>query len=816
MYRLRLLGAISLTDERGNEPRALLAQPKRLALLAYLAITGGFQRRDLLLGIFWPELDASHARGALSQALRFIRRELGDSEENPVILSRGAEEVGINPQMLSCDVTAFEEAAKSDRHDEAVALYEGHLLDGFFINGGGPFDDWLDRTRERLRSTAALATRSASERHEASGDHAQALALARRGIELSYPDERALRELLGRLYRLGDRGGALQAYESFAERLREDFDSAPSAQTLGVVEHIRVEAPRPIPEALAAERSEYEALTRRLPPARRPTTRRRTILAAVAVLLIVSATTYAGVTAGGSDPRLPVEVQPFQNKTGDPRFDYAGRIVEADLTRALDGVPNLRRAGRGAKRRYTVSASYHRNGDSLDFVVEIFDHGRSRALPPLAPIRVDANTPLDAGAPVRHAAFGALGYYTSVFGSEQSSVNHVPLYPAFLQFSEGLEARLRFDVSLAEASFRRAIAEDPRYTEAYFLLGSTLISNPGPASRYGGSPGQFDVLDSIAKVMRETITDPTPADRLTAQFLAAYGQGKMDSALAAVVQLGDYIAAANFAAGYMGATANDPLPGIAALERLNPDEGWIRRWNPYWVQYAAAAHQSGDYRKELDVVQRWKKRYSESLLADRAEIRAKAGLGTIDDLPYRRLEPQGLVASALELRAHGHHAKARELFALAVERAPAKEGGAERTWLAMGLIGLGRLDEAEAKLKRSAQLDTMNLNYRGMLATVYAQQGKREKAMRISREIEMIEAPYLHGFTKLWRARIAARLGQRDSAVSLLRQAFADGLMYHTGYPQVGGTFWHSEIDFESLRGYPPFDSLLLRADLRR
>lgn len=37
MVRFRLLGRIDLRDDDGNEGRSVLAQPKRLALLAYLA-----------------------------------------------------------------------------------------------------------------------------------------------------------------------------------------------------------------------------------------------------------------------------------------------------------------------------------------------------------------------------------------------------------------------------------------------------------------------------------------------------------------------------------------------------------------------------------------------------------------------------------------------------------------------------------------------------------------------------------------------------------------------------------------------------------
>jgi len=89
MIRLDLLGPLSLRGADGHELRAILAQPKRLALLAYLAVESarGFQRRDQLFGLLWPELDQSQARQALRQSLYFLRQTLCAT----VLVNRGAE-----------------------------------------------------------------------------------------------------------------------------------------------------------------------------------------------------------------------------------------------------------------------------------------------------------------------------------------------------------------------------------------------------------------------------------------------------------------------------------------------------------------------------------------------------------------------------------------------------------------------------------------------------------------------------------------------------------------------------------------------------
>ena len=68
MLRFRTLGTLDLRDAEGREPLAALRRPKLVALLGYLAAArpAGFQRRDMLLAVLWPELDTAHARNAVS------------------------------------------------------------------------------------------------------------------------------------------------------------------------------------------------------------------------------------------------------------------------------------------------------------------------------------------------------------------------------------------------------------------------------------------------------------------------------------------------------------------------------------------------------------------------------------------------------------------------------------------------------------------------------------------------------------------------------------------------------------------------------
>ena len=148
-----MLGRLSLTGADGREAPTLLGQPRRFALLAYLAAATprGFHRRDSLLALFWPELDQEHARTALRQALRVLRVALGSG----AVASRGDEEVGLDFEQVWSDVAAFERVSDAGQALESMDLYRGPLLEGFFISDAPEFERWLENERARLRDRAS-------------------------------------------------------------------------------------------------------------------------------------------------------------------------------------------------------------------------------------------------------------------------------------------------------------------------------------------------------------------------------------------------------------------------------------------------------------------------------------------------------------------------------------------------------------------------------------------------------------------------------------------------------------------------------------
>src|SRR5215208_3508137 len=238
MIRFFTLGNLDLRGAESVEMRAVLQHPKRLGLLAYLAVASPrrYHRRDTLLGLFWPELDQEHARAALRRALYFLRAQLGPG----AVTGRGDDEVGVPEEALWCDATALERALSDGEPEEAVALYRGTFLEGLYVAGAAAeYQEWLDRERGRLRACATTAARRVADQRESEGRPTDAAQWCRRALELSPDDESAVRRLLTLLDHIGDRSAALRVYDEFVHRLAQEFELEPSTETRQLVEAIR-------------------------------------------------------------------------------------------------------------------------------------------------------------------------------------------------------------------------------------------------------------------------------------------------------------------------------------------------------------------------------------------------------------------------------------------------------------------------------------------------------------------------------------------------------------------------------------------------
>ena len=232
--QLELLGGIAL---RGAvDADALLAQTKRVALLAYLAVAKprGYHRRDVIATLFWPEHDTGHARAALRRAVFDLRQSLGEE----AVRGRGDEKLALNRDLVWCDVAALEEAAAADAFARVLELYRGPLMPGFFADAPG-FERWLDDERSALRDLATRCAWSLADLFDRQANATVAIKWAKQAAKLGQYDERVIRKVIQLLDRAGARADAMKIYDDFARALREEFEIEPSAETRALADALR-------------------------------------------------------------------------------------------------------------------------------------------------------------------------------------------------------------------------------------------------------------------------------------------------------------------------------------------------------------------------------------------------------------------------------------------------------------------------------------------------------------------------------------------------------------------------------------------------
>ena len=353
--RLQLLGPVSVTRSDAEATRPLLTQPRRLAILAYLAIARprGLHSRDTLVALLWPESDQSAGRHALRNSLHAIRQALGDE----IIVTAGDGLVGVDAGAIECDVLALEDDLDAGRVDDAMNRYHGELLQGFHVSEAPEFERWLDAERRRIADAVlAGAWRNAAD-NRASGDRDGALQAARRASALAPDDELSLRRLLEFLDAGGDRSAALRAYEEFAERLTSDYGAEPSAETQALARALR-EKPSAADVLAAAPPPRVHIAQPRhsLPPPgdstpstieRRPFQLRRWWWGVAVVALVMIAGIFA-FTRNGDDANAAAPtvgrrlvVLPMENKTGDSNLDYVGSGLAEGVARRLEGIGGI-------------------------------------------------------------------------------------------------------------------------------------------------------------------------------------------------------------------------------------------------------------------------------------------------------------------------------------------------------------------------------------------------------------------------------------------------------------------------------------------
>jgi DNA-binding SARP family transcriptional activator len=531
-------------------------------------------------------------------------------------------------------------------------------------------------------------------------------------------------------------------------------------------------------------------------------------------------------------------VAAFENQTGNPAHDVLGRIAADWLTQGASRTtlvrvapPLLMRAesasgpaGRAARLRQLAAearadllvwGAYYVVNDSLRFEPHVVDVRSGDELAPVEPALSHIGEPLVAVEALRQRVLGALAPWVDRRLVAAARVqSRPPNLEAYRVFAQGMDLYYARQGDRAIPYYLRAYAIDTTFT---LPLLYAIVNRMGIA--------HYAAAESLTKVLLPRRSELAPYDRLLLDLQVASLEGDK-AAIYTAARAANELAPGSYAAMFLPSAAigyNRPREALSHMMPFDTTRGEGSHYPGYWSVVSTAAHMAGEYVLQLQAghIVRSRFRYDPRYL--HYEARALAALGRMTELDALLTEcvtwptitgwgPPGIrvyLAAHDELLAHGYAERARIVLERGVryyENAPAdvKAIPKHRFDMARALYRLGRLAAARAifeALKSDTtvtpvSIDDLNVH----IGYVAARQGDSARVAEVDRWLQD-KVPYRGAIRVLYRAWLAASMGDREAAMRLYRQALSEGAGYSDEY--------HSAFELSSLRGYAPFEELM-------
>jgi serine/threonine protein kinase/tetratricopeptide (TPR) repeat protein len=580
-------------------------------------------------------------------------------------------------------------------------------------------------------------------------------------------------------------------------------------------------------------------------PGRVSTKRVVVTVTALAVLAfgISSAQWFSGRTERVNIVPDRIAVLPFANATGDSSLDFLGQLAADRITtrfqleRVGEVVPlsvvAARAPGENSADRIShvagetgagivVTGSYAADGDSLGFAIRIMD-GASRSQAGYFESTVATADLPDPGLDeIESRLAGGL-----LFVFNQDPFWAYTVYPrveAYRVFQEATQ--LQMDGELEKAL--------DRYYDAW-PLDTTFALTPYFAGGTAWDLYEHVTADSLNRVVgsrfRRTMTE---AQRLHYDATRAWFEGELETAYRAqrrVVALRPELWYQRHLLGGYCLAINRPAELIETMleaeDRLaeDPSGGESAAILSWHLRHLAwAYHMLGSHEEELETTRRLEETgWGDGLRTRYFQGRALAALGRTDgvrlaldqieslaDTTYRA----GLMmlAVALEHRYHGHREESESAVSRALtwfEERPDRLAVELERQVVYGaaLYHADRWDHSKQVLKPVQDASRLTVDAVGYLGLLAARRGDLGSAEEYSAELDRIGREQLNSRPQSWayRARIAAVLGDRAQAVSHLKRAFDERLLYAPS-PDLHAQY---RFDFEAMADYGPYQELL-------
>lgn len=252
---LDLLGPVKLAVNAQLVESGLWA--KSLGLLAYLAEENRLvHQREILAELLWPDKPKGAALTSLRQAISQLQKIIPSLNNYLHITSQTIQfrnecwkildTAQFNHLVNLCDqhvhMTRCGCLQCAKRLEQAIDLYQGHFMSGFFIKGSSEFEAWLEMKRQIYHQIAISALADTAEYYLDQDQYDLAQQVTLRQIEMDSYCEIAHRQYMRSLMGSGQRAAAIKHFENFQKLLRTDLGVSPEPESILLYEQIRGES----------------------------------------------------------------------------------------------------------------------------------------------------------------------------------------------------------------------------------------------------------------------------------------------------------------------------------------------------------------------------------------------------------------------------------------------------------------------------------------------------------------------------------------------------------------------------------------------
>ncbi len=580
---------------------------------------------------------------------------------------------------------------------------------------------------------------------------------------------------------------------------------------------------------------------------KRPLSRASMIsLSIAALVVIVGVASYLLFFIPGTPEYTErVLVAPFENRTGDSSLDPVGRTASDWITEGIqqsgviEAVPTTttlhligegEMVGGGLEERsrlvelaghtntgIVVSGSFVQIGDDIRFETQIVDVQRNEIIYTLDPVRGPRSEPMGVINDLQQNILSVLSVYVYP-DFDLHLFESPPVYEAYVEYMEGWR-NWGLDNEKALEHYERALEIDPDFLRAKMDKGIVYANLGNPAK-----------ADSVFQSVHKERNRLSPFNELWLDHLMHWIEGDHKKVLASLRQaqaIAPRDPVINLLVGMYALHLNRPQFTIETKSEFDLPEHFIeeRFSSPHWfVYFANAYHRLGKHEKELEKAREGLEYFPEDLVLKTSEVEALAALGEIEqvynaieeskaiDDPTRGSPGSVILTAARELRAHGNREESLEIAEQAIEWYEANEPE-NKSDLANALYRAERWDEAYTIFEELHLEEPDNITYKdlsgsravlaanGMTGVLAALMGNEDEARQVEEALHTFDQEYLNHINTYFRARINALLGEREKAVSLLEEAFEQGMPFII--------IIHRDLAFEPLQDYPPFQELL-------